>query len=302
MEADEVGAVAEPEQHRVPTPEEVELEYTYPQDFLGRTWQDVVAPGQYFRLIIDPSCTGIPNAKFEGCEYLIEIVYPEGTDNKLLRIGHHAFHDCCNLQRMNPFPDGLVELGDWSFFGCWKLQGRISIPPSIRFVCERCFSGCEAITSVVFESSTATINTTVVELRDGIFEYCKELRSVRLPNNVTVIPNYCFDGCSLLVDVPIPGTVRTIQFCAFNRCGLRAVDLPESVIAIDEEAYHGCSVLVRVTIRSSRNAVQVGRGVFENCSSLATIRVVNPLIWSRVLSAMNTDPSFLYKFVRKYEG
>ena len=106
----------------------------------------------------------------------------------------------------------------------------------------------------------------------------------------------------MLVDVPIPGTVRTIQFCAFNRCGLRAVDLPESVIAIDEEAYHGCSVLVRVTIRSSRNAVQVGRGVFENCSSLATIRVVNPLIWSRVLSAMNTDPSFLYKFVRKYEG
>jgi len=57
-----------------------------------------------------------------------------------------------------------------------------------------------------------------------------------------------------------------------------------------------------VTIRSSTNAVQVGRDVFGACPSLATIRVVNPLVWSRVLSAMNTDPSFLYKFVRKYEG
>jgi len=80
------------------------------------------------------------------------------------------------------------------------------------------------------------------------------------------------------------------------------VDLPESVIAIDEEAYLACSNLVRVTIRSSTNAVQVGRDVFGECPSLETIRVVNPLIWSQLFSAMNTDPSFIYRFVRKYEN
>jgi len=131
----------------------------------------------------------------------------------------------------------------------------------------------------------------------------EELRSVRLPNTLTVIPSNGFNSCCSLIDVPIPGSVRTIRFKAFAYCGaLRAVDLPESVIDIGEAAYSGCSSLARVTIRSSTNAVQVGREVFRACPSLATIRVVNPLIWSRVLSSMNYDPSFLYKFVRKYEG
>ena len=232
---------------------------------------------------------------------MIEIVYPEGKDSKLRRIGQDAFEECCNLQRMNPFPEGLVELEYCAFYGCSKLQGRITIPSSIQFVRGLCFSGCEVITSVVFESSTAA-TTIVVELQDGIFGHCTELRSVRLPRNLTVIPSNCFHGCSLLIDVPIPGTVRTIKFCAFAECALTVVDLPESVVAIDEKAYSGCTSMLRVTIRSSRNAVQVGRDVFGKCPSLATIRVVNPLVWSRVLSAMNTDPSFLYKFVRKYEG
>ena len=135
----------------------------------------------------------------------------------------------------------------------------------------------------------------------------------------------CFIGCRLLLDAPIPETVHTIQSRAFEMClALRAVDLPESVVAMDEKAYFGCSSLVSVTIRSSMNAVQqhpqhlswweqnqpgteskeytvVGRNVFGQCPSLDTIRVVNPLVWSQVLSAMNTDPSFLYRFVRKYE-
>ena len=155
VEADEVG-VAERGQHRVPTPEEVELEYTFPQDFQGRSWQDVVTIGQYFRLIIDLSCIEIPYEKFLHCKYLIEIVYPEGTESKQFRIGHWAFGYCCNLQRMNRFPDGLVKLGESAFVRCSKLQGRITIPPSIRCVRSSCFSNCKSITSVAFESSTAT--------------------------------------------------------------------------------------------------------------------------------------------------
>ena len=290
----------EEEEPRIPTPEEVELEYTYPQDFVGRSWEDVVQR-RYYRLIIDPSCLEIPLEKFRNCKYLIEIVNPEGKDSSMLRIHGRAFAMCHNLQQMNPFPDRLVELGPSTFFNCSKLQGHITIPPCIRFVRESCFGYCGSITSVVFESSIAI--TIVLELEDCIFMHCEELRSVRLPNNLTVIPRDCFLGCSLLIDVPIPGTIQTIRFRAFAYCrALSAVDFPESVIAIDEEAYHSCSGLVRVTIRSSRNVVYVGNKVFRACPSLVTIRVVNPVIWSRVLSAMNYDPSFLYKFVRKYEG
>ena len=195
----------EEEEEPIPTPEEVELEYTYPQDFVGRSWEDVVQL-RYYRLLIDPSCLEIPSSKFQDCKYLIEIVYPEGKDSKLLRIGKYAFRECCNLQQMNPFPDRLVELGPSTFFNCSKLQGHITIPPCIRFVRESCFGCCISITSVVFESSIAI--TIVLELEDCIFMHCEELRSVRLPNNLTVIPIGCFYGCRSLIDVPIPGTLR----------------------------------------------------------------------------------------------
>ena len=282
----------------IPTPEEVTVEYTYPQDFQGRRWQEIVNRGQFFRLIIDPSCTGIPTEQFGRCKYLIEIVYPEGKNSKLLRIGYYAFERCCNLQRMNPFPDRLVELDRHAFSDCCSLQGRITFPPSIRYVRYSCFSDCKAITSVVFESSTAT-NTTVVQLEDGIFADCGGLFSARLPNNLTVIPGGCFYGCHSLIDVPIPGTVRTIRVQAFAFCALSAVDLPEGVIAIAREAYRGCSVLVSVTIRSSTNAVQVGRAVFGFCPLLSIIKMY-PWHFPKIFEAMNEDSSFIYKFFHQY--
>ena len=286
----------EEEEEPIPTPGEVELEYTFPQDFVGRCWEQVVNDGQFFRLILDPSCPGIPTKQFRRCKYLIEIVYPEGKNSKLLHIGRYAFEDCCNLQRMNPFPDGLVDLGSRAFHDCWSLQGRITIPPSIRFVRESCFHSCKSITSVVFESSTAT-NTTAVELEDNSFGHCEELLSVRLPNNVTVIPYACFVCCFLLIDVPIPETVRTIKFHAFNQCALSAVDLPESVIAIEASAYYHCYSLVSVTIRSS--TIKLARNMFGGCSSLSTIKVY-PWHFPKVFEAMTYDPSLIYKFFHKY--
>ena len=295
----------EEEEPVIPTPEEVELEYTFPQDFQGRSWHGVVQR-RYFRLNIDPSCTRIPYEKFQRCEYLIEIVYPEGKDSKLLHIDTSAFENCGNLQRMNPFPDGLVELGYYAFSNCWSLQGRITIPPSIQFVRESCFAVCTSITSVVFESSTAT--TTVLELEDYIFTCCRELLSVRLPNNLTVIPTGCFYGCCLLVDVPLPGTLREVQSAALKGClSLVSLDLPRHVNLLRTSAYSGCTSLTTVAIRSSSPNLRIGNSVFYNCPSLETIKVY-PWIFPKVLHAVDGasysrvgDPNLIYKFYRKYE-
>ena len=290
----------------VPTPEEVELEYTYPQDFVGRSWEDVVAAGQYFRLIIDPSCITIPYEKFRNCKYLIEIVYPEGKDSKLLRIGTSVFADCCNLQRMNPFPEGLFELNYCAFFNCSDLQGPITIPSSIQYVRGSCFAGCDAITSVVFESSTAT--TTVLELEDRIFERCRGLRSVRLPNDLTVITRGCFLGCFSLIDVPIPGTVREVRRNAFSGCSsLVSLDFPKNVNAIQNWACADCTSLKTVAIRSSSPNLRVGDGVFNDCPSLEAMKVY-PWIFPKLLHAVDSNSEYedghlnlMYKFYRKYE-
>jgi hypothetical protein len=207
---------------------------------------------------------------------------------------------------MNKFPDGLVELGVWAFINCSKLQGRITIPSSIRYVRESCFSGCKSILSVVFEMSIAT--TTLLELEDCIFMYCEELRSVRLPNNLTAIPRGCFYDCRSLIDVPIPGTLREVQREALHGCSsLVSLDLPRNINLIQRLACADCNSLTTVTIRSSSPNLRVGNGVFSNCPSLETIKVY-PCIFPKMLHAVDGasysevgHPTLIYKFYRKYE-
>ena len=54
----------------IPRPADVVLEYTYPRDFAGTSsWRDVVAAGQYFRVIVDPSVTEMPDSIFQRPPY-----------------------------------------------------------------------------------------------------------------------------------------------------------------------------------------------------------------------------------------
>ena len=80
----------------VPTPEEVDVEYTYPQDFHGRTWEEVI--DEFCRVRIDPSCTDIEARKFWGCPLIIELVFPKTC--AVTRIQMNAFSHCNNLQQI----------------------------------------------------------------------------------------------------------------------------------------------------------------------------------------------------------
>ena len=292
------------EESVVPTADEVELEYTYPDDFPDRSyeaWRRVVT--HFFRLIIDPSCTNIPNHLFYMCTFLVEIVFPDHS--RLTRIGVSTFCECRNLQRMNKFPEGLLELGAHSFADCSSLQGQMTVPESIRYVRDSCFSFCTAITSVVFDYDPTTTTTaavanpnSVVELGDGIFYCCDELRSVRLPYNIIEIPSFCFYGCPKLTNVPIPVPVRVIRPQAFEDCrSLTSLYISENVHAMCRQSYNRCTALKCITIRSSN--IRFEFDVFRGCTALTSIKVL-PTVWPKLFEVMNYQPNFIYKFLREY--
>ena len=291
------------EESVVPTPDEVEVEYTYPDDFRDRGWRDVIEEGQYCRLIINCEAVhDIPAYKFVECCMLIEIVFLHNNDNKqnnILRyIGQCAFDHCKNLQRIrNGLPVGLVELGREAFQWCTSLQQGLTIPRSVLLIDFHCFFGCSSITTVDFDH----LPTDAVDLRAYIFAGCSELRSVTLPPSLPSIPSCCFYGCVLLIHVPIPITVRVIERAAFCGCSaLRHIDLSENITEIQDNAYTSCSSLTTVTIRSS--TVQFGESVLALCPSLSTIKIY-PWVLPRLFAAMNgptTDASnFRNELLRK---
>ena len=300
-EEEEEGGEEEP---IIPTPEEVELEYTYPNDFIGRRWRDVVRRDaitrrhHYFRLLIDPSCTKISDDAFMDCPFLIVIVFAENS--YLTEIGVRAFASCINLQRMNAFPVGLVRLRRGAYMECMSLSGVLVIPCTVVLVDQYCFGGCGCVTSVIFhDNSTPADNP--VELGWCVFADCRELQSAQLPQNIVLIPRYAFFRCTSLVNIQIPVSVEEIGSESFLLCSaLQSIDLPERTIQIGHQAFRMCTSLAKVTIRA-KEVLYCGQKVFNDCAELATIQVY-PSVWMKLFEAMNEDPSFLFHFIRKYQS
>ena len=290
----------------VPTPDDVELEYTYPNDFQGRHWTDVVERNavtgrhHYFRVIIDPSCAEIAEAFFQDCQYLIEVIF---RGNTLTRIRRCAFRYCRNLQRINTFPKTLQYLEDRSFSECEVLKIHLVIPKSCVLVGEYCFEFCLLLISVVFEEPSSSDHD-VLEIHRMAFYYCPKLRSVRLPKNLQVIPRGCFQKCTELTELPLPQSVRELGGYSFLCCRkLTSVDLPESIHLLGEEVYSCCTSLKSITIRGASSNIEFGRNVFQGCFAVSTIRMY-PWLYPKLFAAMEEHRrdcryNNLYKFVRE---
>ena len=70
-----------------------------------------------------------------------------------------------------------------------------------------------------------------------------------IPNGVTDIGKYAFDGCIFLTKIIIPDSVTHIGAKAFRDCGsLTSITIPASVTHIDNYVFPGCKNLTTVTI------------------------------------------------------
>ena len=56
-----------------------------------------------------------------------------------------------------------------------------------------------------------------------MFNCCKSLTSVTIPNSVTSIGKYAFSNCTSLTSITIPNSVTSIDYSAFSDCSLKSV-------------------------------------------------------------------------------
>ena len=91
-----------------------------------------------------------------------------------------------------------------------------------------------------------------------------------IPNSVTSIGDYAFEGGINLTSITIPDSVTSIGEHAFVDCsGLTSITIPDSVTSIGEHAFDSCSGLTSITIPDS--VTIIGDGVFEGCTDLTEI-------------------------------
>lgn len=117
-----------------------------------------------------------------------------------------------------------------------------------------------------------------VELPYGItriedaFRYNKTLKTVIIPEGVTVISDCAFQGCENLNSIVLPTSLVEIRECAFDGCtALKSIDLPKYLQMICGSAFRDCKNLDDIYIPQS--VAWVDDDIFENCSALKMVHV-----------------------------
>ena len=107
----------------------------------------------------------------------------------------------------------------------------------------------------------------VTVLFDSLFFGHAEIESVRIPDTVTDIGEFVFDGCRSLRQISLPKGLEHIWPYAFARCGIEELVIPEKIHTIAPFTFKDCKNLKKIT--AGPGLKNVNGYAFGGCESLA---------------------------------
>lgn len=148
--------------------------------------------------------------------------------------------------------EGYISIGDRAFAGCNKLK-QIVMAPTLKEIGISAFQGdgslciinlpygLEKIEKYAFADTGIrdfVIPSTVFWTGEGVLSNCKQLTSIKIPKNITELPDKMFLGCTKLRKVELPETLQKIGDAVFKDClDLDLLIVPDSVTQIGNDAF-----------------------------------------------------------------
>jgi len=255
--------------------------------------------------------TNIYSGAFRGCKSLESVKLPKTLET----LESLVFEGCTSLESIY-LPDSLLAIGAYMFSGCTSLReikvdennptlfdiDGVLFTKEDDLIFLTCYPAGRDDTEYVIPDS-------IIAIDPRAFEYAK-IQSVTIPESVKALNSHSFYGCSKLESLTIPAGVEYIytnpavscdkmtafhvdenneNFCdidgvlfnkdktsliAFPSGKAESYTIPDSAERIGVNAFSRNNMIKSVTVPKS--VTMIDAGAFGYCSSLETLKILNP--------------------------
>ena len=188
----------------------------------------------------------VTSGSYSGNVNIPSTVYYNGTTYSVTSIGYHAFYGCSSLTSVT-IANSVTYIGEFAFEGCSSLSS-VKIGSGLSKVDSGAFDGCNNMKSVHITDLAAWCKiwfeydgphcVNPLQKAHHLYINNTEITNLIIPQGVTSISQWAFEGCSSLTSITIPNSVTSIGRSAFTGCSsLKSIAIPSSVTYIDANAF-----------------------------------------------------------------
>lgn len=251
-------------------------------------------------IVIPSTVTSINSNAFYNCYKLKEIynfstlniVAGKTTNGEIAKYAlavHTSLSEPSCIAQVNDYVF-MIDNGNATLIAYLGKDEELTLPESFEHesviydtyeIGERAFNNSKTLKSIIIPDSVTMIG-------DYAFYNCSALESVTIGNGVSIIGEQAFRSDTNITSLSLGNSITTISERAFQSCyGLTNVVLPDSVETIGTYAFSSCKGLTN--IKFGTNLTSIGECAFFECD------VLDNLVFNDALTTIGTKAFYQCK-------
>ena len=249
-----------------------------------------------------PKNLRLNKAMFSNCQQLRTVNF----EADWVTIPERCFYYCTSLEKIDISKALFIK--DAAFLECYSLSVNV-IPAytcvsacsfmktgvkdvtieDISKVGEKAFSDCKSLKKLAINVPDGPAIADDLCIPEELAARCTNLQTVTFTGhaeNLLSIKAAAFRETTMLTEISLPDSIRTIEQCAFCDSGIKNIHLPEDLRQIGNGAF-GSSGIKSIVVPD--RVTKLGRGVFNRCYELTDVTLSESITVIPRLAFINCD-------------